>query len=155
MERTIAVLTALKFDSPAEAGQVMEKIKCLEKQQVITVQDSAIVTWPAGKNKPEAKERVSTAGFRARPGAFWSMVFGQIFFVPLFEEATSAAMGARGDKMADDGLDENFISQTREKVTEGTSALFMLTSWAVQERVLDELKDVSFDLIALELSKMQ
>jgi uncharacterized membrane protein len=43
--------------------------------------------------------------------------------------------------MADYGIDDNFIKQTCEKVTEGTSALFLLTSgpytirWSRRSRV--------------------
>jgi uncharacterized membrane protein len=64
-------------------------------------------------------------------------------------------MGALGGKMADYGIDDNFIKQAREKVTEGTSALFLLTSNAVQDKVLDELKGYKFELIASNLTKEQ
>ncbi len=64
-------------------------------------------------------------------------------------------MGALSGKMADYGIDDNFIKQTREKVTEGTSALFLMTSDAVQDKVLDELKGFDFELIASNLTKEQ
>jgi uncharacterized membrane protein len=57
--------------------------------------------------------------------------------------------------MADYGIDDNFIKQTREKVTEGTSALFLMTSDAVQDKVIDELKGYKFELIASNLTKEQ
>ncbi|MGW8250414.1 MAG: DUF1269 domain-containing protein, partial [Anaerolineales bacterium] len=78
-----------------------------------------------------------------------------IFFVPFFGLAVGAAMGALTGKMADYGIDDNFIKQTREKVTEGTSALFLLTSDAVQDKVLEELKGYDFELIASNLTKEQ
>ena len=52
-------------------------------------------------------------------------------------------------------IDDNFIKQTREKVTEGTSALFLMTSDAVQDKVIDELKGYKFELIASNLTKEQ
>jgi uncharacterized membrane protein len=64
-------------------------------------------------------------------------------------------MGALAGKMADYGIDDNFIKQTREKVTEGTSALFLMTSDAVQDKVIDELKGYKFELIASNLTKEQ
>jgi len=151
----MATLTALKFSSPDGAGQMLEKIKSLQKMQLITLQDAAIVTWPEGKSKPKTKQLVSMAGIGALQGAFWGMLFGLIFFVPFFGLAVGAAFGALGGKMADYGIDDDFIKRTRSEVTEGTSALFLLTSDAVQDKVLDELKDFDFELIASNMTKEQ
>jgi uncharacterized membrane protein len=151
----MATLTALKFSTPDGAGQMLSKIQSLQKMQLIKVQDAAIVTWPVGKSKPKTKQLVDMAGIGALQGAFWGMLFGLIFFVPFFGLAVGAAMGALGGKMADYGIDDNFIKLTREKVTEGTSALFLLTSDAVQDKVLAELKGFNFDLIASNLTKEQ
>jgi uncharacterized membrane protein len=151
----MATLTALKFSTSDGAQQMLDKVQSLQKMQLITVQDAAIVTWPEGKSKPKTKQLVSLAGVGALQGAFWGMLFGLIFFVPFFGLAVGAAMGAIGGKMADYGIDDNFIKETREKVTEGTSALFLLTSDAVQDKVLAELKDFDFELIASNLTKEQ
>jgi uncharacterized membrane protein len=151
----MASLTVFKFATPEGANQMLEKIQSLQKMQLITVQDAAIVTWPVGKDKPKTKQLVSMAGMGAMQGAFWGMLFGLIFFVPFFGLAVGAAMGALGGKMADYGIDDNFIKTTREKVTEGTSALFLLTSGAVLDKVTDELKGYEFELIASNLTKEQ
>jgi len=116
----MASLTVFKFSTPEGANQMLEKVQSLQKMQLITVQDAAIVTWPQGKSKPKTKQLVSMAGIGALQGAFWGMLFGLIFFIPFFGLAIGAAMGALGGKMADYGIDDNFIKQTREKVTEGT-----------------------------------
>jgi uncharacterized membrane protein len=81
------------------------------------------------------------------------MLFGLIFFVPFFGMAVGAAMGAIGSKFADYGINDDFIKQTREKVTEGTSVLFLMTSQAVKDKVLDELNGFNFELIASNLTK--
>jgi uncharacterized membrane protein len=151
----MATLTALKFSTLEGAGQMLSKIESLQKMQLIKVQDAAIVYWPVGKDKPKTKQLVDMAGMGALQGAFWGMLFGLIFFVPFFGLAVGAAMGALGGKMADYGIDDNFIKQSREKLTPGTSALFLLTSDAVSDKVLDELKGFEFELIATNLSKEQ
>ena len=151
----MATLTALKFSTLEGAGQMLSKIQSLQKLQLIKVQDAAIVYWPVGKDKPKTKQLVDMAGMGAMQGAFWGMLFGLIFFVPFFGLAVGAAMGALGGKMADYGIDDNFIKQSREKLTEGTSALFLLTSDAVQDKVLAELKGFNFELIASNLTKEQ
>jgi uncharacterized membrane protein len=134
---------------------MLDKIKSLQKMELIKLQDAAIVTWPVGKKSPKTKQLVNMAGMGAMQGAFWGMLFGLIFFVPFFGLAVGAAMGALGGKMADYGIDDNFIKQSRDKITEGTSALFLLTSDAVQDKMLDELKGFKFELISSNLTKEQ
>ena len=56
----------------------------------------------------------------------------------------------------DVGIDDDFIKQVREKVTEGTSALFALTSGATAvDRVVDELKAYDFEIISTNLPEEQ
>jgi uncharacterized membrane protein len=151
----MATLTVLKFPTPEGAKQMLDKITSLQKMELIKIQDAAIVTWQQGKKSPKTKQLVNMAGIGAMQGAFWGMLFGLIFFVPFFGLAVGAAMGALGGKMADYGISDEFIKTTREKVTEGTSALFLMTSDAVQDKVREELKGYDFELIASNLTKEQ
>jgi uncharacterized membrane protein len=151
----MATLTVLKFDRPEGAEKMLDKVKSLQKQQLIVVQDAAIVTWPQGKKAPKTKQAVNLAGLGALDGAFWGMLFGLIFFVPFFGMAVGAAFGALGGKMQDYGIDDDFIKSVRDQVTEGTSALFLLSDKAVRDKVADELKGEKFELIASNLTKEQ
>jgi uncharacterized membrane protein len=47
-------------------------------------EDGAIVTWPLGWRKPKTKHLSQLAGIGTLNGAFWSTLFGVIFFVPFF-----------------------------------------------------------------------
>ena len=151
----MATLTVLKFDTPEGAAGMLDKVKSLQKMQLIKLQDAATVTWPAGKKSPKTKQLVNLAGVGALDGAFWGMLFGLIFFVPWFGMAVGAAFGALGGKMQDYGIDDEFIEKVRGEVTEGTSALFLLTSDAVMDKVTNELKGEKFELIASNLTKDQ
>lgn len=151
----MTTLTVLKFNTPEGANQMLDKIISLQKMELIKIVDAAIVTWPTGKSKPKTKQLVNLAGVGAMQGAFWGMLFGLIFFVPFFGLAVGAAMGALSGKMADYGISDDFIKTTREKVTEGTSALFLMTTDAVKDKVLAELKGFEVELIASNLSKEQ
>ena len=151
----MASLTVLKFDTADGAEKMLDQIKSLQKRQLITLQDAAIVTWPTGAKKPKTKQLVNMAGVGAMESAFWGLLFGLIFFVPIFGMAVGAAVGALAGKMSDYGIDDNFIKQTREKVTEGTSALFLMTTGAVQDKVVAELKGTKFELISSNLTKEQ
>src|SRR5512143_238387 len=151
----MATLSVLKFPTADGAQKMESTLLDLQKQHLIEVQDAAIVTWPQGKQQPKTQQLHSLTGQGALMGAFWGMLFGLIFFVPFFGLAVGAAMGALGGKMADFGIDDNFIKQTREKVTEGTSALFLMTTGAVQDKVMAELKGYQFELIASNLTQEQ
>jgi uncharacterized membrane protein len=151
----MATLTIFKFATPDGAEKMLGKVQVLQKAELIKIQDAAMVSWPMGKKSPKTQQLVNLAGIGAMQGAFWGMLFGLIFFVPFFGLAVGAAFGALGAKMADYGISDEFIKKTREQVTEGTSALFLLTSEAVQDKVIAELKGEQFELIASNLTKEQ
>ena len=151
----MATLTALKFSDPEGAQQMLKEISALQSQRLIKVLDAAVVTWPQGKKKPKTNQLADMAGTGALGGAFWGMLFGMIFFVPFFGMAVGAAMGALAGSFKNYGIDENFITQTREKITEGTSALFLLTSDAVKDKVMDALKGIECEILASNLTKEQ
>ncbi len=149
----MATLSVLKFPTPEGAQQTESTLLDLQKQHLIEVQDAAIVTWPPGAKKPKTQQLHSLTGPGALMGAFWGMLFGLLFFIPFFGLAVGAAMGALSGKFADYGIDDNFIKQTREKVTEGTSALFLLTSGAVQDKVVEAMKGQTFEILSTNLPK--
>ena len=151
----MSTLSVLKFATAKGAQEMETMLLTLQKQQLITIQDAAIVTWPQGKKQPKTKQLNNLAGAGAMQGAFWGMLFGLIFFVPFFGLAIGAAMGALSGKFADYGIDDNFIKQTRDQVTEGTSALFLLTSGAVTDKVAEAVKGQKFEVISTNLPKEQ
>jgi uncharacterized membrane protein len=149
----MATLSVLKFPTADGAQQMESTLLNLQKQHLIEVQDAAIVTWPQGKKSPKTQQLHSLTGQGALIGAFWGMLFGLIFFIPFFGLAIGVAMGALSGKFADYGIDDNFIKQTREKVTEGTSALFLLTTGAVVDKLVEALKGQTFEIISTNLPK--
>jgi uncharacterized membrane protein len=151
----MASLTVWKFDTADGAGEALTKLEGLAKQQLITVQDAAIVAWPQGKKKPKTHQMASTTAAGALGGAFWGMLFGLLFFVPFFGLAMGAAMGALAGKFADYGINDDFIKSVREQVTEGTSALFLLSSDAVVDRVAEAFQGVNMQLISSNLTSEQ
>jgi uncharacterized membrane protein len=151
----MATLTVLKFSTADGAASGLDLVKNLSKQNLITLQDAAVVTWPEGKKKPKTKQMADLASMGALDGAFWGMLFGLIFFVPFFGLAVGAAMGALSGKFSDYGIDDDFIKSVQAQITEGTSALFLMTSDAVMDKVADAAKGLDFEFIATNLSKEQ
>jgi uncharacterized membrane protein len=148
----MATLSAWKFATPDGAEKTEQILLGLQKQELITVVDAAIVTWPSNKKKPKTRQLHSLAGEGAVTGAFWGMLFGLIFFIPFLGMAIGLAMGALAGSMTDVGIDDDFIKSVRAQVTPGTSALFLLSDAAVQDRVLAALAPMHPELITTNLS---
>jgi uncharacterized membrane protein len=151
----MANLTVFKFPSADGAEQALTKLDDLQKRQLIQVMDAAIVSWPEGKNKPRTRQLHNLAGAGALTGTFWGMLFGLLFFAPFLGAAIGAAMGAMSGAFADIGIDDRFIKEVQAKVTPGTSALFLMSQNAVVDRLADEFKGQSMELIASNLTGEQ
>jgi uncharacterized membrane protein len=151
----MATLTVWKFDSADGAERALELLERLQKEELVHINDAAYVSWPEGKKKPKTEQLNSLKSAGALGGSFWGLLFGLIFFVPLLGMAVGAAMGALSGSMADVGIDDDFIRQVRENVTPGTSALFVMTSGAVVDKVVDEFRRTGATLLSTNLSNEQ
>ena len=151
----MATLTVWKFDDAEAADKAVSTLEGLAKQQLITVQDAATVSWPSGAKKPKTRQLHSLAGAGALGGAFWGMLFGLLFFVPLLGMAVGAAMGALAGSLSDVGIDDDFIKRARDEITPGTSALFLMSSGAVVDKVRDAFRGDQPELVSTNLSDSQ
>ena len=148
----MATLTVWKFDTADGADQAEATLESLSKQELITLHDAATVSWAEGKKKPKTRQLASLTGAGALGGAFWGMLFGLLFFIPFLGAAIGAAAGAIGGAMSDVGIDDDFINAVKTKVTPGTSALFVLSSDAVLDKVHDAFQGMNVELIQTNLS---
>jgi uncharacterized membrane protein len=151
----MATLSVLKFDDPYGADLVLMALEGLQEQSTIELEDAAVVSWPQGNKKPTIRQLHSMAGVGAVGGAFFGFLLGLIFFVPFLGASIGAGMGALTGSLGDIGIDDDFIKQVREEVTEGNSALFTLTSEAKLDKVVDELRQYDFEIISTNLSEEQ
>jgi len=151
----MATLTVWKFDSPTAADETVSTLERLAKQELILIHDAATVSWAAGAKKPKTRQLRSLTGAGALGGMFWGMLFGLIFFVPFLGAAIGAAAGAIGGSMADVGIDDDFIRAARDQITPGTSALFLMSSGAVVDKVKPELEKHNPQLIQSNLTSEQ
>jgi uncharacterized membrane protein len=138
----MATFTVWKFDSAGGADETLSTLERLQKEELIHVLDAAVVRWPQGAKKPKTQQLHSLTGAGAMGGAFWGFLFGLLFFIPLLGLAVGAAMGALAGSLGDVGIDDNFIKEVRQKITPGTSALFLMSQDAVGDKVYDELSSI-------------
>src|SRR3954447_20498210 len=148
----MATLSAWKFDTPEGAAQAEQILIGLSKEELIQIHDAAVVEWLPGKRKPKTRQLSSLTGAGALGGAFWGLLFGILFFVPILGLAVGAAAGALGGSLAKVGIDDDFIDAVKQQVTPGTSALFVLSSDAVRDKVKDAFAGVHAELIHTNLS---
>ena len=153
----MATIAGFKFDTADGAEKMLKVVEDLTKQQLITLEDAALVTWPKGKKKPKIKHLDNLTGAGSVGGAFWGLMFGLIFFVPFLGMAVGAVMGALTGHFSNYGIDNDFIKAARDKVIEGTSALFLMTSSAVKDKVVAAIKDsgTAYELFYTNLSNEQ
>ena len=130
----MATLTVLKFETAIGAENALEVIEDLSNKQLINLQDAAIVTWPVGKKNQNQSICL-------------------ISFIPLFGLVVGATIGALAGSMTYLGINEDFIKSIRRKMTEGTSTLFLMTSNAVEDRIVEAMKQSKFEIIATNLAK--
>jgi uncharacterized membrane protein len=151
----MANLTVWKFSTAEGAEQAFAKLQGLQKEHLIGIVDAALVSWPTGKKKPNTRQATNLTAFGALDGAFWGMLFGLIFFIPLVGLAVGALTGALAGHFRDYGIDDGFIKTVREKITAGTSALFLLTSEVTLDKVEDAFKGEKLELIQSNLTREQ
>lgn len=151
----MATLTVWKFPTPLGADQAEHTLESMQKQELIKIHDAAIVSWPEGAKKPKTRQLASTTGAGALGGAFWGLLFGLIFFVPLLGMAIGAGMGALAGSMTDVGINDEFIKKLRAEITPGTSALLLMTSEGVLDKVKDAFEGQPMQLVQTNLSKEQ
>lgn len=137
----MTTLTVWKFDTTAGADAAVNTLGVLAKQELISIHDAATVSWPEGAKKPKTRQLRNLTAGGAMSGMFWGMLFGLIFLVPFLGAAVGAAAGALSGSLADVGIDDNFIKSVRDKIAPGTSALFLMSSDAVVDKVKAAMAD--------------
>jgi uncharacterized membrane protein len=137
------------------ADAVLLKLKELQRQHLIKIEDYAVVSWPEGAKKPWTREMESETKKGAIGGGLFGLLLGLIFVVPLLGAAVGATTGALLGSLKDVGISDQFIRDVREKVTPGTSALFLPSSDAVYDRISSEFKEYPAELISTNLSDEQ
>jgi len=143
-------LIVLAFDNEDGALQVRDKLFELQKQELITMEDAAVVVRDE-QGKTDVKQAQSLVDREPSAGLL-GMLIGLIFLAPVLGMAVGAVSGALGGKFADIGIDDDFIKTVGEEIDPGESALFMLVTDAQTDRVVEELEPYNPQLLETNLS---
>ena len=98
-------LVFISIPSEAKAEEVRGKILELQKDYLIEVGDAVIATKsPSGHVK--LNQLMHPTAFGAASGAFWGLLIGALFLMPLAGVAVGAASGAIGGALTDVGIND-------------------------------------------------
>ena len=148
----MANLIVFAFDNETEAERMRDKLVEMQKQDLITLQDAAVVIRRQD-GKVKVKQAQSLVGTGALGGSFWGLLIGVLFWAPWLGMAIGAAAGAVAGGMSDVGVDDDFIKEVGENIEPGHSALFLLVSEATPDKVLEGLSDFHPEVYQTSLSE--
>jgi uncharacterized membrane protein len=144
-------LIVFAFANESGAHEMAGEINRLKKQELITLEDAAIVVRKQD-GKAKVKQATSLVGAGALGGAFWGLLIGLLFFMPWLGLAAGALGGAIGGKMTDIGIDDDFIKEVGNTIEPGHSALFLLIADWTEDKVLEDLDMFDATVIKTSLS---
>lgn len=135
----MSTLIAILFDDLATAFEVRASLLKMQKEHLIELEDSVVVTKTAsGKIKLDQATSLSAAG--AIGGGFWGMLIGLLVLNPLAGAAIGATAGAVTGKLTDIGLSDQMMKDMAASFQPGSSALFVLVRRVTVDKVLAGLK---------------
>jgi len=144
-------LIVFAFPDASGAVAMSHELQLLQKQQLVSLSDAAIVTRNAD-GKPKVKQLNNLVGAGALGGAFWGMLIGLLFVAPWLGLAIGAVTGAIAGKFADIGIDDSFIKEVGATIEPGQSALFLMIENWTEDKVLPELVKYDAKVLRTNLS---
>lgn len=121
------------FDEPEAAERALRALGRLEMQGRLELDDVAVVSWPGGDLRPRSYQAGPVGGGAALSGAFWGLLFGLLFLLPLTEDRRERSGDGFG--LGRVGLPDRFLRAVRTRIGPGTSALFLLAPDDAVERI--------------------
>jgi uncharacterized membrane protein len=155
-------LIAVAYDDMNKAEQVRAKLLALEQSHLVDLEDAlVVVNDESGKVKLNQLHNLTAAG--ATSGAFWGLLIGAIFSIPVFGPGAAffpfvtalvgAGGGALSGHLSDIGVSDDFAKSCGEKLTAGTSALFVLVRKATPDKVIEEIRPFGGHILTTSLTR--
>jgi uncharacterized membrane protein len=120
--------TAWRFSGTEGADEAVLRLKRLDSQDLIDVQDVAVIRWPQYATGPQTQEHVT-------------------------EEGSKASSFAK--KLRKAGIDATMVVSVEGDMTPGTSALVLLSADAAIDPVVKAFEGLAMELIRSDLSVQQ
>jgi uncharacterized membrane protein len=148
----MSTLVAIAYPDRDTADQVRQELIRATKEHILSLEDAVVVEHQLD-GKIKLHQAMSTTGAGAAGGALWGGLIGLIFLAPLFGMAVGAAAGAAGGKMADVGVNDNFLKELGAKMPAGGAALIALGSTEARDKVIERVRPYGGEIIQTSLSE--
>jgi uncharacterized membrane protein len=129
----MGMLLVLISANETGAQEMVGHVQGLQKQQLITISDAAIVIRKEDGNV-KVKQVNQLVGSGALGGAFWGLFVGQLFL-----ESWLSPTGAVEGGISNYGIDDDFIAEMVSAIKPGYSALLMIVEYLTDNMVLGKL----------------
>jgi uncharacterized membrane protein len=155
-------LVCIAYKDRETADKVLNELRQLEVEHLIDLEDACIVDRD-DNGKVHLKQAVNLTAAGAASGGVWGGLFGllvgMLFLNPLLGWlgglAVGAGAGALSGRLADYGIDDEFIKSLGSTIQPGTSALFVLVRKVTPDKVLPEIQKYGGTVLKTSLSKEQ
>jgi uncharacterized membrane protein len=155
-------LVILDFDGVGTADEVLTRLRALQKEHLIDLEDACVVVHTdTGKIQVKQAVNLTQLGFTsgATTGMLIGALAGLLVLNPLAGMAAGglagAGFGALSGKMADYGINDEFIKDLGKTIPRGSSALFLLIKRSTPDKVLPEIEPYRPRVLKTSLSQEQ
>ena len=132
-------LLVIEFPSEEKAEGVREMLLAMQKEYLIELGD-AVIAVKEDSGRVKLNQLLQPVARGAVSGALWGSLIGLLFMMPLAGAAIGAASGALGGKLADLGINDDFMRQAARTLQSGNAALFLLIRKMTTDKVLAALR---------------
>ena len=152
-------LIVLDFDGIHTADEVLNKLRSLQKEQLIDLEDACVVERHKD-GKVHIKQAVNMTALGAARGggmgAFWGTLVGLLFLNPLagmvIGAAAGAGSGALSGSLTDYGINDDFVKKLGATIPVDSSALFVLVKNVTEDKVIAEIESYKPRVLKTSLS---
>lgn len=134
-------LLVIEFPSEEKAEGVREMLLAMQQEYLIELGD-AVVAVKDANGRVKLNQLFQPVKQGAVSGLLWGSLIGLLFMMPLAGAAIGAASGALGGRLADLGIDDDFMKGAARTLQSGNAALFLLIRKMTTDKVLAALKGV-------------
>ncbi len=133
-------LVVLSFDGTDTAEKVRNRLIDLNTQYMLRL-DQAVEVIREADGKIKIKDERRLTGLGALGGAFWGLLIGFIFLMPLVGVVVGEASGAIVGHFTTYGINKEYMKQVEAAIQPGQSALFIKADDVKIDRVVPMLQE--------------
>jgi uncharacterized membrane protein len=155
-------LVVLDFDGVGTADDVLTKLRGMQKQNLIDLEDACVVVHTEA-GKIQVKQAINLGALGAARGLSSGMLIGALAGLLVLNPLAGmtlgglagAGFGAFSGSMADYGINDEFIQNLGKTISKGSSALFLLIKRSTPDKVLPEIEPFKPRVLKTSLSHEQ